>query len=70
MIFYGGQTAQIDTEALQRDKGWPTPPGVPVKFGTDIVRSPDTADDQALLRDLGITGICDHCRLVGAAEKP
>lgn len=66
MIFYGGHTAQIDTEGLQRERGWPTPPGVPVKFGTDIVRSPDTLDDNAMLRDLGITG--EYIITVGSLE--
>ncbi len=66
MIFYGGRTAQIDTEALQRERGWPTPPGVPVKFGTDIVRSPDTLDDKTILRNLGITG--EYIITVGSLE--
>ncbi|WP_010184546.1 glycosyltransferase [Sphingomonas sp. PAMC 26605] len=56
MIFYGGRTAQIDTEALQRSRGWPSPRGVPVKFGTDIVKNPGTNDDMDILKGLGITG--------------
>ena len=56
MIFYGGQTAQIDTELLQKTKGWPTPPGLPVKFGTDIVKMRGSDADGSLLRSMGVTG--------------
>ncbi|MPT49034.1 MAG: glycosyltransferase [Sphingobium sp.] len=66
MIFYGGRTAQADTEALQKEKGWPTPPGVPVKFGTDIVKSKGTDDDEVLLKTLGITG--EYIITVGSLE--
>ncbi|WP_336966852.1 glycosyltransferase [Sphingobium aquiterrae] len=66
MIFYGGRTAQIDTEALQKDKGWPTPPGVPVKFGTDIVKNSNTSDDIGLLKGLGINR--DFIIIVGSLE--
>lgn len=66
LVFYGGRTAQIDTEALQRSKGWPTPPGVPVKFGTDIVKNPGTSDDADLLKSLGITG--EYIITVGSLE--
>lgn len=66
MVFYGGRTAQIDTEALQKARGWPTPQGVPVRFGTDIVKSPNTSDDVALLKGLGIKG--DYIITVGSLE--
>lgn len=66
MIFYGGHTAQIDTEALQKAQGWPTPPGVPVKFGTDIVKNPGTSNDADILRQLGISG--DYIITVGSLE--
>ena len=66
LIFYGGRTAQIDTEALQQGKGWPTPPGVPVKFGTDIVKASNTSNDTALLNSLGIKG--DFIITVGSLE--
>lgn len=66
LIFYGGHTAQIDTEALQRAKGWPTPPGFPVKFGTDIVKRPEASEDAQLLTKLGITG--EYIITVGSLE--
>lgn len=66
LIFYGGRTAQIDTEALQKAKGWPTPPGVPVQFGTDIVKYSDNSNDNELLKGLGIDG--DFVITVGSLE--
>jgi glycosyltransferase involved in cell wall biosynthesis len=66
LIFYGGRTAQIDTEGLQKAKGWPTPRGVPVKFGTDIVKAADTTSDPELLKGLGIDG--DYVITVGSLE--
>ena len=56
LIFYGGRTAKIDTQAFQRAKDWPVPPGFPVKFGTDIVKMAGTSDDADILASLGITG--------------
>lgn len=55
-IIYGGQTAKNDTEALQAKEGWPTPQGIPVKFGTDIVKSTDSDKDTAILKELGVNG--------------
>jgi glycosyltransferase involved in cell wall biosynthesis len=55
-VIYGGVTAKNDTEALQLQEGWPTPPGVAVRFGTDIVKSVDITNEQKLLSDLGVKG--------------
>lgn len=56
LVLFGGATAQRDTEALQREMGWPTPPGQPVKFGTDIVKLSEYSDENAVLNKLGING--------------
>lgn len=55
-IIYGGQTAKNDTEALQAKEGWPTPQGIPVKFGTDIVKSVNSDEDATILKELGVNG--------------
>lgn len=65
-ILYGGETAKNDTESLQKAKGWPTPPGLPIKFGTDIVKSFNQGKEETLLRSLGITG--DFIITVGSIE--
>lgn len=65
-ILYGGETAKNDTENFQREKGWPTPPGLPIKFGTDIVKSLNQEKEGELLRSLGITG--DFIITVGSIE--
>ena len=65
-ILYGGETAKNDTERLQREKGWPTPTGLPIKFGTDIVKYLDEGKKDVLLRSLGITG--DFIITVGSIE--
>lgn len=56
LIFYGGQTARTDTQAWQREKGWPVPRGVPLKFGTDIVSAVGQDDDAEILEKLGVKG--------------
>lgn len=66
LIFYGGDTARIDTQALQRAEGWPVPPGVPVKFGTDIVKKGMSGDDMELLKKFGISG--EYIITVGSFE--
>lgn len=55
-ILYGGETARKDTESYQQAKGWPTPPGKAIMFGTDIVKLSDDTDADALLREVGVTG--------------
>jgi glycosyltransferase involved in cell wall biosynthesis len=55
-IIYGGNTAKKDTEALQLAEHWPTPPGVAVKFGTDIMKSVDPEQEDFILKELGVTG--------------
>ena len=55
-ILYGGETAKNDTEALQKTEGWPIPPSVAVKFGTDIMKVVDGSIEDEALKELGITG--------------
>lgn len=65
-ILYGGNTAKKDTERLQKEKGWPQRPGLPVKFGTDIVKQSIQLDEEQVLKSLGITG--DFIITVGSIE--
>ncbi|MGN4150085.1 glycosyltransferase [Burkholderia gladioli] len=55
-MLFGGETAKHDTNELQARMKWPSPPGQAVKFGSDIVKIADSGDDQAVLREIGITG--------------
>ncbi len=55
LILYGGNTAKTDTMALQAEMGWPSPPGIAVQFGTDIVKVSDKLRDEDVLADLGVT---------------
>lgn len=55
-VFYGGETAKKDTEALQVEQGWFSPQGAAVKFGTDIMKLVDPDLEAAILVELGITG--------------
>ena len=43
-IVYGGRTAQKDSETYFKDNNLPTPPGYPIKWGTDIPTLPDNSD--------------------------
>lgn len=57
VVLFGGNTAKSDTENYFQTQGWPTPPGVAVKFGTDIVRANVSQDKKKqLLHDLGVDG--------------
>lgn len=54
-ILYGGATAKADTERFQRERGWPTLPGYPIQFGTDIVKAPvDESDVENVLAEMGV----------------
>lgn len=56
-LLFGGETAKRDMMALQQRRNWPSPEGLAVKFGADIVgEQADIEKDDALLEDLGITG--------------
>ncbi|WP_206127743.1 glycosyltransferase [Burkholderia sp. Ac-20379] len=55
-MLFGGETAKHDTNALQAQMKWPSPPGQAVKFGSDIVKLVDSGDDEKILREIGITG--------------
>jgi glycosyltransferase involved in cell wall biosynthesis len=55
-IMYGGNTAKVDTEKLQAELGWLTPPGFSVKFGSDIMKVNNPDEDESILKKLGIVG--------------
>ncbi|AJK45175.1 glycosyltransferase [Burkholderia plantarii] len=55
-MLFGGETAKRDTRELQARMKWPSPPGQAVKFGSDIVKLADSGNDEAVLREIGITG--------------
>ncbi len=66
LILFGGQTAKNDTEKVLQQEGWPMRPGLPVKFGTDIVKTMVRGDEQKTLETLGING--DFILTVGSIE--
>ncbi|WP_410014376.1 glycosyltransferase [Sodalis sp. C49] len=55
-ILYGGETAMRDGKAWQTEHGWPVREGLALKFGSDIAPQLDHTHDQAILREMGITG--------------
>ncbi len=65
-ILYGGKTAKDDAERIQKERGWSTPAGLAVKFGTDIFKKIDNVDEKSLLRKIGVTG--DFIITVGSIE--
>lgn len=54
-VFYGGETAKADTEALFAEKGWRVPEGRAVQFGTDITKGVDELLSEDDLEEMGIT---------------
>ena len=66
-VLYGGKTAQNDSVNWQIQHGLRTPPGVPIKFGSDIVSCTALDDGYKILKTYGITepfilavGTVDH----------
>jgi glycosyltransferase involved in cell wall biosynthesis len=54
MILYGGDTAKVDTRALQKKMNWQSPHGVSAQFGTDIMKSAPSEDDSIILAQMGV----------------
>jgi glycosyltransferase involved in cell wall biosynthesis len=66
-LVYGGRTAQRDAECIQRERGWKSPPGDFIEFGSDLAlagsnalppleRARSLPDERRMLESLGITG--------------
>jgi glycosyltransferase involved in cell wall biosynthesis len=55
-IIYGGKTAMLDGQKWQRDHNWPVAPGIPLKFGANLVVKIDYSQDRTILRQMGVTG--------------
>ncbi|MGF6853559.1 glycosyltransferase [Paraburkholderia sp. CI3] len=53
---FGGETALKDTHAIQTEREWRQPESAAVKFGSDIVKITNTANDAEILKEIGITG--------------
>ncbi|WP_443971581.1 glycosyltransferase [Sphingobium sp. CR28] len=53
-LFYGGETARRDIEALQKHGEWPARPGKVLKFGTDIFQTKSSVADADLLAEIGV----------------
>ena len=66
MILYGGATAQRDTEEYLCKLNMPIPPGYPIKFGAEIVRSLEIAKKEEIFKKLGIEN--DYIMAVGSIE--
>ncbi|WP_295953178.1 glycosyltransferase [Rhodoferax sp.] len=67
LIFYGGETAKQDTESFQKKLGWASPLGVPVHFGSDIVKNYDDSDDFQILSKLNLKSY-EFIMTVGSIE--
>lgn len=67
-VFYGGKTAMEDTQAYQKEHYLPIPPGFPVYFGSDIIRSPKEDDEKGreFANKTGIKG--DFILAVGSMD--
>lgn len=56
-MLFGGENTKKDVARVQQERGWPTPPGAAVKFGTDIVKiNLTTKEEDRVLTRLGIIG--------------
>lgn len=68
-IFYGGKTAMEDTQEYQKKNHLPVPPGFPVYFGSDIIRSvaKDDVSCEAFAEKAGIEG--DFILAVGSLDE-
>lgn len=66
-IFYGGETAKIDSQKYQKEHDFPVPEGFPIKFGSDILKS---VGDDHIEQVLGKYNIAsEYLLMVGSLDQ-
>lgn len=68
-LLYGGKTAMEDSQVYQKEKHLPIPPGYPIYFGSDILRTNKTAEKNfdEFCKKNGITR--DYIMAVGSLDE-
>lgn len=68
-VLYGGKTAMQDTQAYQKKNNLPVPPGYPVYFGSDIVKSKkiDKQKWDRFKKSIGLNK--DYLMVVGSIDE-
>lgn len=68
-LLYGGKTAMEDSQGYQKEKHLPVPPGYPIYFGSDILRTNETAEENfdEFCKKNGITR--DYIMAVGSLDE-
>ena len=68
-VLYGGKTAMEDTREYQKKNNLPSPPGYPVYFGSDIVKSKKTDEEKwkRFRKSIGLDR--DYLMVVGSIDE-